>query len=42
MNELDKDQLIQLISFYKQRASDLELEALVLQIKLNEKTLTSN
>lgn len=36
MKDLENDQLMQLINFYRQKSSDLELEALVLQIKLNK------
>lgn len=36
MKDLETDQLIQLINFYRQKSSDLELEALILQVKLNK------
>jgi hypothetical protein len=38
MQDLEKKELIQLINFYKQNSSDLELEYLISQIKLNKKT----
>jgi|694.fasta_scaffold152802_3 hypothetical protein len=37
MKDLEKNELIQIINFYKQKSSDLELEYLVSQIKLNTK-----
>lgn len=37
MKDLEKNELIQLINFYKQKSSDIELEYLVSQIKLNTK-----
>jgi len=36
MNNLEKDELIQLVTFYKQRSSDLEFSVLQLQMKLNK------
>ena len=36
MNNLEKDELIQLISFYKQKLSDVELESLKLQLEVNK------
>ncbi len=36
MNNLEKDELIQLISFYKQKLSDIELESLKLQLEINK------
>ena len=41
MKDLEKNQLIQIINFYKQKSSDLELEYLVSQIKLNTKKTDS-
>ena len=36
MEDLGRDELIQLITFYKQRASDLEITVLQTQLKLNK------
>lgn len=36
MEDLDKDEVVQLVAFYKQKLSDAELELLKLQIKLNK------
>ena len=36
MNNLEKDELIQLVTFYKQKLSDLELELLKLQLEINK------
>jgi len=36
MEDLDKKDLIQLVNFYKQKASDTDLELLKLQIKYNK------
>ena len=36
MDNLDKNELIQLISFYKQKLSDVELESLKLQLEINK------
>ena len=36
MNNLEKDELIQLVSFYKQKLSDVELESLKLQLEVNK------
>ena len=36
MENLDKDELHQLVTFYRQRCYDLELQSLQLQIKLNK------
>jgi hypothetical protein len=38
MQDLEKKELIQLVNFYKQKSSDLEIEYLISQIKLNKKT----
>jgi hypothetical protein len=38
MEDLGRDELIQLITFYKQRASDLEFTVLQTQLKLNKTT----
>jgi endonuclease III-like uncharacterized protein len=37
MKDLEKNELIQIINFYKQKSSDLELEYLISQIKLSVK-----
>ena len=36
MENLDKNDLVQLISFYKQKLSDTELELLKLQLEINK------
>ena len=36
MEDLGRDELIQLVTFYKQRASDLEFSLLQTQLKLNK------
>ena len=36
MENLDKNELVQLITFYKQKLSDTELELLKLQLELNK------
>ncbi len=36
MENLEKNELIQLISFYKQKLSDIELESLKLQLEVNK------
>lgn len=36
MDNLEKNELIQLIGFYKQKLSDTELELLKLQIEINK------
>jgi hypothetical protein len=36
MDNLEKNELIQLISFYKQKLSDIELESLKLQLEVNK------
>lgn len=36
MENLGRDELIQIINYYKQRCSDLELQILQFQIKLNK------
>ena len=36
MDNLDKNELIQLISFYQQKLSDVELESLKLQLEVNK------
>ena len=36
MDNLEKNELIQLISFYKQKLSDVELESLKLQLEINK------
>ena len=36
MEDLGREELIQLITFYKQRASDLEFTVLQTQLKLNK------
>jgi hypothetical protein len=36
VNNLEKDELIQLISFYKQKLSDVELDSLKLQLEINK------
>ena len=35
MDNLEKNELIQLLSFYKQKLSDVELESLKLQLEVN-------
>jgi hypothetical protein len=42
MQDLEKKELIQLVNFYKQKSSDLELEYLISQINLNKKTDTQS
>jgi hypothetical protein len=36
MNNLEKNELIQLLTFYKQKLSDTELELLKLQLEVNK------
>jgi hypothetical protein len=36
VEDLGRDELIQLVTFYKQRASDLEFSLLQTQLKLNK------
>ena len=36
MNNLEKDELVQLVTFYKQKLSDVELESLKLQLEVNK------
>ena len=36
MNNLEKDELVQLLTFYKQKLSDTELELLKLQLEINK------
>ena len=36
MENLEKNELIQLITFYKQKLSDTELESLKLQLEVNK------
>ena len=36
MDNLEKNELIQLIGFYKQKLSDVELESLKLQLEINK------
>jgi len=36
MENLDKNELVQLITFYKQKLSDTELELLKLQLEINK------
>jgi hypothetical protein len=36
MDNLEKNELIQLITFYKQKLSDTELESLKLQLEVNK------
>ena len=36
MNNLEKDEIIQLVTFYKQKLSDVELESLKLQLEVNK------
>jgi hypothetical protein len=36
MENLDKNELVQLITFYKQKVSDTELELLKLQLEVNK------
>ena len=36
MDNLEKNELIQLISFYKQKLSDIELDSLKLQLEVNK------
>jgi len=36
MNELDKEDLAQLVAYYRQKCNDLEYSLLVSQIKLNK------
>jgi hypothetical protein len=39
VEDLGRDELIQLVTFYKQRASDLEFSLLQTQLKLNKASL---
>ena len=36
MENLEKNELIQLVTFYKQKLSDIELESLKLQLEVNK------
>jgi hypothetical protein len=36
MQNLEKNELIQLVGFYKQKLSDVELESLKLQLEVNK------
>lgn len=36
MNELSNEELTQLVNFYRQRASELELQVLQMQLKLGK------
>ena len=36
MDNLEKNELIHLLSFYKQKLSDVELESLKLQLEINK------
>ena len=36
MENLEKNELIQLVGFYKQKLSDVELESLKLQLEVNK------
>ena len=36
MEDLSKEELFQLVTFYKQKASDIELDFLKLQLKYNK------
>jgi hypothetical protein len=36
MESLEKNELIQLVGFYKQKLSDIELESLKLQLEVNK------
>jgi hypothetical protein len=36
MENLEKNELIQLVGFYKQKLSDIELESLKLQLEVNK------
>jgi hypothetical protein len=36
MENLEKSELIQLVGFYKQKLSDVELESLKLQLEINK------
>ena len=36
MEDLEKDELIQFINFYKQRSADLEFQLLQMQLKFNK------
>ena len=36
MNNLEKNELIQLVNFYKQKLSDVELNLLTLQLEINK------
>jgi hypothetical protein len=36
MNELDKEDLAQLVTYYRQKCNDLEYSLLISQIKLNK------
>ena len=41
MEDLGRDELIQLVTFYKQRSSDLEFSLLQTQLKLNKAILVN-
>ena len=36
MEDLTKEEMVQLVTFYKQKVSDIELELLKLQLKYNK------
>jgi hypothetical protein len=36
MEDVSKEEMVQLVTFYKQKASDVELELLKLQLKYNK------
>jgi hypothetical protein len=42
MDELDKEDLKVLLSFYKQKSNDLEWQSLVSQVKLNKELAKNN
>ena len=42
MEDLGRDELIQLVTFYKQRSSDLEFSLLQTQLKLNKAILVND
>lgn len=42
MDDLDKEDLKVLLSFYRQKSNDLEWQNLMLQVKLNKELAKSN
>lgn len=42
MDDLDKEDINVLLSFYRQKSNDLELQNLILQVKLNKELAKIN